>query len=81
MVSGMTVKIAYAFNPPESGNYAVYVQVNSNGGSVVFDVVATGSDYPAAVLEFQKPDGSRWVKYNNLTAFTFGDVTENTSAI
>ena len=73
--SAVTVPIN--FNPASSGNYAVYVQVISNGGTKVFDAVATGSDYPAAVLEFQTPDGTGWAKYSNSTPFTFGNVTEN----
>lgn len=67
------------FLPPSSGNYAVFVNVVSNGGSAVFDVVGQGGDYPVAKVEFQTPDGSGWVQYNNATYFTFGNVTENTS--
>ncbi|EXJ87033.1 hypothetical protein A1O3_03990 [Capronia epimyces CBS 606.96] len=74
--SAVTVPIN--FNPPSSGNYGVFVQVVSNGGSKVFDVLATGSDEPKAVLEFQTPSGG-WVRYDNTTAFDFGNVTENTS--
>ena len=43
------------------------------------DVVASGSDYPVAKLEFQTVDGSAWVPFDNTTYFTFGNVTENTS--
>lgn len=74
--SAVTVPIN--FNPPSSGNYGVYVQISSNGGSKVIDVLATGSDQPKAVLEFQTPAGG-WVPYDNKTAFSFGNVTENTS--
>ncbi|KAJ4522840.1 hypothetical protein HRR78_000328 [Exophiala dermatitidis] len=74
--SAITVPIN--FNPPSSGNYGVYVQVVSNGGTKVFDVLATGSDEPRAVVEFQTPGGG-WIRYDNTTAFSFGNVTENTS--
>ncbi|EXJ88228.1 hypothetical protein A1O1_05158 [Capronia coronata CBS 617.96] len=74
--SAVTVPIN--FNPPSSGNYGVFVQIVSNGGTKVFDVLATCSDEPKAVLEFQTPSGA-WVPYNSTTAFTFGNVTENTS--
>jgi hypothetical protein len=67
------------FNPLTSGNYAAFVLVESNGGSAVFDVVGQGGDYPVAKIEFQTPDGSGWVPYNNASYFTFGNVTENTS--
>lgn len=70
------VTIPINFNPGMSGNYAVYVQVTSNGGTKVFDVVATGADYPVAVLEFQSADGNGWVSYAANKSFTFGNVTE-----
>jgi hypothetical protein len=73
------VTIPINFNPSISGNYAVYVQVNSNGGSRVFDVVATGADYPVAVLEFQTTDGNSWIPYASNKSFTFGNVTEGTT--
>ncbi|KIY03560.1 uncharacterized protein Z520_00251 [Fonsecaea multimorphosa CBS 102226] len=74
--SAVTVPIN--FDPPYSGNYAVFVQFVSNGGTQVIDVLAAGSDEPRAVLEFQSLDGG-WVPYDNTTAFSFGNVTENTS--
>jgi hypothetical protein len=67
------------FNPVTSGNYASFVLVGSNGGSALFDVVGQGGDYPVAKIEFQTPDASGWVPYNNSSYFTFGNVTENTS--
>jgi WSC domain len=66
------------FNPPRSGGYAVYMKVTSNGGTKIYDVIGTGADYPVASLEFQTPDATGWIKYNNNTAFTFGNVTQNT---
>ncbi|OAG41460.1 hypothetical protein AYO21_04402 [Fonsecaea monophora] len=74
--SALTVPIN--FNPPRSGNYAAFVQIVSNGGTKVLDVLAAGSDQPQAVLEFQSLDGG-WVPFDNTTSFTFGNVTENTS--
>lgn len=66
------------FNPTESGNFAVYVTVKSDGGNKIFDVVATAGTYPKAVLEFQAADGSgEWIPYtNNNPPFTFGNVVE-----
>ncbi|KIW65578.1 hypothetical protein PV04_07824 [Phialophora macrospora] len=74
--SAVTVPIN--FNPPYSANFAAFVNIVSNGGTKVIDVLAAGSDEPKAVLEFESPDGG-WVPYNNATAFSFGNVTENTS--
>ncbi len=76
--SAVTVPIN--FDPTTSGQYVVFVQVVSSGGTQVFDVLAAGSDLPRAVLEFQTADGRGWVPYRgNGTAFSFGNVTENTS--
>jgi hypothetical protein len=63
------------FDPLSSGNYAAFVLVGSNGGSAFFDVVGQGGGCPVAKVEFQTPDGSGWVQYNNATYFTFGNVT------
>ena len=75
------VTIDINFNPTESGNFAVYITVQSDGGKKVFDVVATAGTYPKAVLEFQAADGSgKWIPYtHNDPPFTFGDVYEQTS--
>ncbi|KAI9714096.1 MAG: hypothetical protein M1812_006543 [Candelaria pacifica] len=72
------VTVNVNFNPGNSGNYAVYVNVRSSGGSKMFTVVATSGTYPVAFLEFQAADGSgNWIPYtNNTPPFSFGDVTE-----
>jgi hypothetical protein len=72
-----SVIVIINFKPASSANYAAFVNVISSGGTSVFDVVGTGSDYPVAKLEFQTPDGTGWVAYDNSTYFTFGNVTEN----
>ena len=65
------------FNPSQSGNFAVYLTVHSNGGNSILDVLATSGTYPAALIEFQAADGSgNWIPYTNGTTFTFGAVTE-----
>ena len=74
--SAVTVPIN--FNPPYSANFAAFVNIVSNGGTKVIDVLAAGSDQPKAILEFQSPSGG-WVPYDHTTAFSFGNVTENTS--
>ncbi|WRT68154.1 uncharacterized protein IL334_005129 [Kwoniella shivajii] len=68
-----------AFDPISSGNYATFVNIVSTGGKKVLDVIGVAGTYPSALLEFQTPDGTGWVKYDNSTPFTFGDVLENTS--
>lgn len=71
------VTVNINFDTSKSGNFAAYLQVNSDGGSKVFDVVGTSGDAPIALVEFQTVDGSGWVKYQTGQNFTFGNVTEN----
>lgn len=73
--SGATVIVN--FDSSESGNFAAYVNVVSNGGTKVFDVVGTSGSAPMALVEFQTVDGSGWVPYVSGQNFTFGNVTEN----
>ncbi|WWC68300.1 uncharacterized protein I206_102224 [Kwoniella pini CBS 10737] len=75
--SQATVNIA--FNPTVSGNYAQFFNIVSTGGTKVVDVLGVSGDYPTALLEFQNPNGTAWIKYDNNTAFSFGDVTEGTT--
>ncbi|OCF32159.1 hypothetical protein I316_06073 [Kwoniella heveanensis BCC8398] len=75
--SQATVNVA--FDPATSGNYAAFLNIKSTGGTKVLDVVGVAGTYPTALLEFQTPNGTGWVTYDNATAFTFGDVLENTS--
>ncbi|KAI5275150.1 hypothetical protein E4T47_01817 [Aureobasidium subglaciale] len=70
-----TVNINY--NPDVAGNHAVYVKVNSDGGSSLLDVVGRAGTNPSALIEFQTPDGTGWVTYQPGVPFSFGNVTEN----
>ncbi|TPX11566.1 uncharacterized protein E0L32_007777 [Thyridium curvatum] len=65
------------FNPTTGGNYSLYLQVNSTGGPQSLSVTASSGPAPVALLEFQTPDGTGWVKYESGKNFTFGNVTEN----
>ncbi len=71
------------FNPANTGNFAVYVHVRTDGGTKIFDVVGTAGTFAVALLEFQASDGSgKWVQYaNNSPSFTFGDVLEQQTKI
>ncbi|KAF4970424.1 hypothetical protein FSARC_2544 [Fusarium sarcochroum] len=62
-----------------SGNYTAWVKFVTTGGNATVSLSATAGDPPTALLEFQTPDGSSWVKYDPNNPFTFGNVTENTS--
>ena len=73
------VSVIINFDTSASGNFGAYLTVNSDGGSSIFDVVATSGNAPKAILEFQTTDGSGWVQYQSGVNFTFGNVTENTT--
>ena len=73
------VTVVVSFDTSISGNFPAYVNVVSNGGTKVFDVVGTTGSAPMAILEFQTPDGTGWVQYQSGVNFTFGNVTENTT--
>ncbi|KUJ19463.1 WSC-domain-containing protein [Mollisia scopiformis] len=75
--TGVTVRVN--FDTSTSGNFGTYLNVVSNGGTKVFDVVGTSGSAPSALLEFQTPDGTGWVQYKPGQNFTFGNVTENTT--
>lgn len=75
--SGVTVTVN--FDTSASGNFAAYLNIVSNGGTKVADIVGTSGSAPVAVVEFQTPDGLGWVEYQNGVNFTFGNVTENTT--
>ncbi|RGP58730.1 wsc domain-containing protein 2, partial [Fusarium sporotrichioides] len=62
-----------------SGNFTAWVKFVTTGGNATVSLSAAAGDPPTALLEFQTPDGSGWVKYDPNTPFTFGNVTENTS--
>ncbi|KAM0548193.1 hypothetical protein ACHAPJ_009991 [Fusarium lateritium] len=62
-----------------SGNYTAWVKFVTTGGNATVSLSASAGDPPTALLEFQTPDGSSWVKYDPNNPFTFGNVTENTS--
>ncbi|EMT63145.1 WSC domain-containing protein 2 [Fusarium odoratissimum] len=62
-----------------TGNYTAWVKFVTTGGNATVSLSAAAGDPPTALLEFQTPDGSGWVKYDPSNPFTFGNVTENTS--
>ena len=75
------VTVNVNFNPSQSGNYAVYLTIHSDGGKKVLDVFGTAGTYPKALLEFQAADGTgKWIPYtNNTPPFTFGNVYEEST--
>ncbi|KID80411.1 uncharacterized protein G6M90_00g009650 [Metarhizium brunneum] len=75
--SAATVNIQ--FDTSESGTYSCYVKFVSDGGNRTISVAASSGPPPKALLEFQTPDETGWVKYKPGTPFSFGNITENNS--
>ncbi|KAK7425150.1 hypothetical protein QQX98_000064 [Neonectria punicea] len=61
------------------GTYQGWAKFVSTGGNGTVAITGSVGAAPVALLEFQKPDGSGWVTYDENANFTFGNVTENTS--
>jgi len=70
------VTVNVNFNPATDGNYALFLQINSNDGIKVVDILGAAGGYPKALLQFQTDDGLAWVNYSDTTPFTFGSVVE-----
>ena len=78
-----SVTVTINFNPTTTGNYAVYLNIRSDGGAQKVTIVGTAGTYPKALIEFQKSDGSGTYlpyTYNN-PPFTFGQVTEQNTEV
>ncbi|KAH7305991.1 hypothetical protein B0I35DRAFT_483733 [Stachybotrys elegans] len=71
--------LSITFDSRTVGSYAAYLKFTSNGGNGTVSITGSAGSSPVAVVEFQTPDGTGWVKYNPDRPFTFGNVTENTS--
>ncbi|OAQ92164.1 wsc domain-containing protein [Purpureocillium lilacinum] len=74
---GATVNVV--FDSSTSGTFSGFVTFVTNGGNATVSIAGSSGPAASALLEFQTPDGSGWVRFDNNTAFTFGNVTENTS--
>lgn len=79
-IPGNSTKIVTVhFDTTKSGNFAAYLKIQSDGGTIDFDVVGTSGSAPIAQLEFQATDAAGWVGYHPGKSFTFGSVTEDTT--
>jgi hypothetical protein len=75
--SSATVRVN--FDTSNSGNFAAFAQITSNGGTNILRAVGISGDAPLSLIEFQSQDGTSWVRYTPGTRFSFGNVTENTT--
>jgi hypothetical protein len=71
--------IAVNFDPKQSGSYAVYLNVTTDGGSTTVDFSGTSGTWPKGLVEFEKPDRSGYVPFRSGAPFSFGDVSEGTT--
>lgn len=74
---GVTTTIK--FDSTNSGTFSLFLKFVSDGGTKSVSVAATAGPAATALLEFQTPDGTGWVTYDQTKPFTLGNVTENTS--
>ena len=77
--SNSAITFTINFDTSQSGSFAAYLNIVSNGGTKIFDTVGVSGSAPVAVVEFQTPDGLSWVPYQPGKNFTFGNVTESTT--
>ncbi|TLS26598.1 hypothetical protein PpBr36_04227 [Pyricularia pennisetigena] len=66
------------FSPSQLGNFTLYVNLTTNGGSELVKITASTGTRPKAVIQFEKPDGSGWVTWAPNSTLNFGNVTQNT---
>ncbi|CAJ2505177.1 Uu.00g125710.m01.CDS01 [Anthostomella pinea] len=78
--AGLSSYVTINYNPSTSGNSAVFMSVQSDGGSGFLDVLGRSGTYPKVLIEFQSADGTGWVNYSSGVPFTFGNVTEATTS-
>ncbi|KAH8846243.1 hypothetical protein MCOR01_003446 [Pyricularia oryzae] len=73
-----TIQVAKVnFSPSQFGNFTLYVQFTTNGGTVVVPISASTGTPAVAVIQWEKPDGSGWETYTPNATLSFGNVTQN----
>ncbi|TLD24115.1 hypothetical protein PspLS_06385 [Pyricularia sp. CBS 133598] len=74
-----TIQVAKVnFSPSELGNFTLYVQFTTNGGTVVLPISASTGSPAVALIQWEKPDGSGWETYTPNATLSFGNITQNT---
>ncbi|TLD08976.1 uncharacterized protein PgNI_07167 [Pyricularia grisea] len=73
-----TIQVAsVTFSPSELGNFTLYVQFATNGGTVVLPISATTGNPAVAVIQWEKPDNSGWETWTPNGTLSFGNITQN----
>lgn len=72
--------VSVGFNPATSGNHSLFVNINSDGGSVAITISASAGGTPTALIQMEMPDGSGWQTWTpgSSSALSFGNVMQNT---
>ncbi|KAH6874786.1 cell wall-binding protein [Thelonectria olida] len=76
---GSATAVTVLFDSSSIGTFSAWVQFKTMAGDGIVSISGTVGSAPVALIEFQKPDGSGWVEYQEGQNFTFGNVTENTT--
>ena len=75
-----TATLRVNFDTSMSGDFAIWVQLVSNGGKKDFQIIGSAGDPPIGLIEFQTESG--WVKYDPAKKFSIGDVYQgNTKSL
>jgi hypothetical protein len=72
--------VTVGFNPANTGNYTLYVNITSDGGSAGITITASAGASPVALIQLEKPDGSGWQTWTpgSSNPLSFGNVVQNT---
>ncbi|KAG7137690.1 WSC domain-containing protein like [Verticillium longisporum] len=73
--SGATVSVS--LSPANGGTFSRHIRFITNGGNADVTMTAHVGAAPVLLVEFERPDGEGWTAYQEGTAFSFGEVTQN----
>ncbi|KAM0328695.1 hypothetical protein ACHAQA_005108 [Verticillium albo-atrum] len=75
--SGVT--IAVSLDTTTGGTFSGHIRLITDGGNGDLTMIARIGAAPVLLIEFERPDGEGWTTYEEGTAFSFGEVTQNTA--
>ncbi|KAM0491044.1 hypothetical protein D7B24_002172 [Verticillium nonalfalfae] len=73
--SGATVSVS--LSPANGGAFSGHIRFITDGGNADVTMTAHVGAAPVLLVEFERPDGEGWTTYQEGTAFSFGEVTQN----
>ncbi|KAM0273271.1 hypothetical protein ACHAQH_008340 [Verticillium albo-atrum] len=69
--------ITVSLNSATGGTFSGHVRFITDGGDGDLTMTAHVGPAPVLLIEFEQPDGEGWTTYEEGTAFSFGNVTQN----